>query len=39
VPVDEQASNQIVEREPNGQFEVIAGNGRAGFKCDGGTGI
>jgi hypothetical protein len=37
VLIDERASNQIVEREPNGQFKVIAGNGRAGFKGDGGS--
>jgi hypothetical protein len=36
VLIDEQASSQIVEREPNGQFKLIAGNGRAGFSGDGG---
>ncbi len=36
VLIDERVSNQIVEREPNGQFRVIAGNGRAGFGGDGG---
>jgi serine/threonine protein kinase, bacterial len=36
VLIDEQASNQIVEREPNGDFRLIGGNGRAGFSGDGG---
>jgi sugar lactone lactonase YvrE len=36
VLIDEQSSNQIVERQPNGRFVVIAGNGRAGFRGDGG---
>jgi streptogramin lyase len=36
VLIDEQASNQIVERDPNGDFRVIGGNGRAGFSGDGG---
>jgi serine/threonine-protein kinase len=36
VLIDEQASNRIVEREPNGQFKLIAGNGRAGFSGDDG---
>jgi serine/threonine protein kinase, bacterial len=36
VLIDERASNQIVEREPNGHFKVIVGNGRAGFSGDGG---
>ena len=36
VLIDERASNQIVEREPNGDFRLIAGNGRTGFSGDGG---
>ena len=36
VLIDDQASNRIVEREPNGAFEVIAGDGRTGSAGDGG---
>jgi serine/threonine-protein kinase len=36
VLIDERGTNQIVEREPNGRFKLIAGNGRAGFRGDGG---
>lgn len=36
VLIDDQASNQIVEREPDGSFRVIAGDGRAGSAGDGG---
>jgi NHL repeat len=39
VLIDEQASNQIVEREPSGRFKLIAGNGRIGFSGDGGPAI
>jgi len=36
VLVDEQGSNRIVERQPDGRFVVIAGTGRQGFSGDGG---
>ena len=36
VLIDDQASNRIVEGEPNGAFEVIAGDGRTGSAGDGG---
>jgi hypothetical protein len=36
VLIDEQSTNQIVERQPNGRFVVIAGNGRSGLRGDGG---
>lgn len=34
--IDSQLSDQIFEREPNGVFRVIAGNGRVGLPGDGG---
>ena len=36
VLIDERGSNQIVEREPDGDFRLIAGNGLIGFSGDGG---
>jgi hypothetical protein len=39
VLIDDQATSQIVEREPNGSFRVIAGNGHAGFAGDRGPAI
>ena len=36
VLIDERGSNQIIEREPDGDFKLIAGNGRTGFSGDGG---
>ena len=39
VLISNQGSNEILSRQPDGTFQVVAGNGAAGFSGDGGPAV